>query len=256
MNANSDQPNAPLGHADPDVDAVATPDELAAAAELRDADYSRTFANDELTQLVQAVRAAASDGVLDEFVHNALIEHALDTIDGDVGTPTAMDAEAWQLALRAAHTQHEVSADALDAILASTLGPHVPVAASPSAAVPASTSATVPHAALVPLPPSRATANAPAQQERGLAQVLTFVRPHRMAAAVAAIAAAACLGVWLRGETAPKAAYAPALISVHSTAPLFDAPFETHGTSARIDRMAAARRTELRENRFRAWGLK
>jgi hypothetical protein len=265
MKTNADQLNAPRDHAEPDIDAGATPEELAAAVALRDADNSRPVASDDLAQLVQAVRAAASDGVLDDLMHNALLEHALEAADGDEPPLTSTDADAWQRALRAAHMDHELRASALDAILASTLGP--PVAASPSPAVPAVTSGTATpmaaaqganndRAANNDQAPNNDTTSARAHQPRGLARVLTFARPHRIALTVAAIAAAACLGVWQRGASQSTATDSLALISVHSTAALFDAPFETQSTSARIDRMAAARRGELRENRFRAWGLK
>lgn len=52
-----------------------------------------------------------------------------------------------------------------------------------------------------------------------------------------------------------QAAAAP-LVSVRTTQPLFDKPFESHGASARIDRIAMARENDLRENRFSKWGVR
>ncbi|MFO0678493.1 MAG: hypothetical protein U0169_18290 [Polyangiaceae bacterium] len=47
------------------------------------------------------------------------------------------------------------------------------------------------------------------------------------------------------------------LLSVRSTQELFDGPFaRTGGASSRIDRIAIARSADLRENRFRRWGVR
>ncbi|HEU4404945.1 MAG TPA: hypothetical protein VFS43_06595 [Polyangiaceae bacterium] len=83
------------------------------------------------------------------------------------------------------------------------------------------------------------------------------------ATTVMAAAAAAVLALWPggRGEgPAPSAAVAvappPALRPSRSTQELFDEPFaRSGGGSARIDRIAQARSRDLRQNRFRRWGV-
>lgn len=78
-------------------------------------------------------------------------------------------------------------------------------------------------------------------------------------AASAVVAAAAAVALFVAGSStaeAPIARAAEELVRVRSTAELFDAPFETSGTTARMDRIAAARGRELRENRYAAWGVK
>jgi hypothetical protein len=50
---------------------------------------------------------------------------------------------------------------------------------------------------------------------------------------------------------------APTIVAVRSTQTLFDAPFPRRGgESARIDRIARARGSDLRENRFARWGVR
>jgi hypothetical protein len=56
---------------------------------------------------------------------------------------------------------------------------------------------------------------------------------------------------------APPDAFVPGMVEVHSTGELFqpeDFP-RTGGATSRIDRISQARQTDLRKNRFAAWGL-
>lgn len=76
---------------------------------------------------------------------------------------------------------------------------------------------------------------------------------------VAALAAAFALVFVPAKRAAAPAAAAAALIPARSTDDLFDAatPFPRSGEeSARIDRIAAARGSDLRANRFAAWGVR
>lgn len=82
------------------------------------------------------------------------------------------------------------------------------------------------------------------------------------------------LPLWLAGVSAAAAAFAllffaqepkqsavrsthllpePALIAARTTTTMFTAPFETQKTTARIDRIMAARTRELRHNRYLEW---
>ena len=92
--------------------------------------------------------------------------------------------------------------------------------------------------------------------------------PATMAALTGVVALAAGFALLLQTrELAPPSAMAPsraaaavapaALIRSRSTDDLFDPAqrFELGGSSARIDRIASARSSELRRNRFAAWGV-
>lgn len=46
------------------------------------------------------------------------------------------------------------------------------------------------------------------------------------------------------------------LARARTTQPLFSEPFKSGETSARIDRIASARRTDFRDNRFTKWGVR
>jgi hypothetical protein len=88
------------------------------------------------------------------------------------------------------------------------------------------------------------------------------IAPVTMAAltGIAALAAGVALIFGKASMPAPPAASASAaLIRARSTQELFDAatPFPRSGEeSARVDRIAAARASDLRANRFAAWGVR
>jgi hypothetical protein len=79
-------------------------------------------------------------------------------------------------------------------------------------------------------------------------------RWQRSAIVATALVAAAC-ALLVLGKTRPPAP--PALVASRSTQELFDEPFpRSGGSSARVDRIAAARGRELRHNRFASWGVR
>ena len=74
---------------------------------------------------------------------------------------------------------------------------------------------------------------------------------------VLALAAAAAFVLLLSRPPANEAVSARApLAASRTTGPLFQEPFETGQTTARIDRIALARSRELRENRYALWGVR
>jgi hypothetical protein len=81
------------------------------------------------------------------------------------------------------------------------------------------------------------------------------------ATGVLAVAAAAVLVLWPGGRRDPSlgptaALEAPPALASRSTQELFDEPFaRSGGGTARIDRIAQARSRDLRQNRFRRWGV-
>ncbi len=82
------------------------------------------------------------------------------------------------------------------------------------------------------------------------------------AAAATVMAAAAAAMLFLSPvEREPSAAAVvsvpnPSLVQSRSTAALFHEKFATEDTSGRIDRIAAVRARELRQNRYAQWGLR
>lgn len=83
-------------------------------------------------------------------------------------------------------------------------------------------------------------------------------RPPAMRLAVVTtttvLALAASVVVWL--TSAPPGRDEAPLAKARSTQPLFDEPFKAGETSARIDRIAVARASDYRDNRFAKWGVR
>ena len=87
-----------------------------------------------------------------------------------------------------------------------------------------------------------------------------FVAFGAAAAAVTAAAAAAMLFLTPVSRDEPAASAVtvpnPTFVQSRSTAALFHEKFATEETSGRIDRIAAARARELRQNRYAQWGVR
>lgn len=71
----------------------------------------------------------------------------------------------------------------------------------------------------------------------------------------AALALAAGVAFFVGRTVAPPAAPVE-LARVRSTQPLFHEPFKSGEASARVDRIAMARASDLRDNRFARWGVR
>jgi hypothetical protein len=182
--------------------------------------------------LAQALRAAFAPTEIDPRAHELLLEQALE----DPFAPADEEERAESQRLRDAL---ETGGAHPDAELARALGQ----AAHPEPALSSEQHARIERRALQP-----ARSN------------VIFVA-FGAVAAVAALAASIALVVSPVRESRPLAAAATQrsageeLAVSRSTAPLFHAPFETSGTTARVDRIASARARELRENRYAQWGL-
>jgi len=95
------------------------------------------------------------------------------------------------------------------------------------------------------LAPAPASATEPARKRGGVVVRVAF------GAAATAISLAAAFALLVRSPE-PVALARP-----HSTQSLFHEPFSTQGgTSARIDRIATARASDLRDNQFARWGVR
>jgi hypothetical protein len=214
----------------PGADPPPAADELAEAEALREA-----LARDE-EPLAADLRAAFAPGALAATDLDALLARAL----GDETAATQAERQA------ADRLRDELAGDAppREAAVLHALR----IAAHPPALAPER------HEALL------AAALAQAEARRaGRRGVVRRIAPVTMAslAGLTALAAGFALFFGLRTGGAPAAA--AALIPARSTQELFDAatPFPRRGEeSARIDRIAAARASELRRNRFAAWGVR
>ena len=78
----------------------------------------------------------------------------------------------------------------------------------------------------------------------------------RVSFGVAAALALAAGVAFFVGRTIAPGAPPAELAHVRSTQPLFDRPFKSGEGSARVDRIAMARASDLRENRFARWGVR
>ena len=79
-------------------------------------------------------------------------------------------------------------------------------------------------------------------------------RPMRVAVVTTTVLAlAASVVVWLRTAASPLEV---PLARARTTQPLFVEPFKAGEASARIDRIAAARASDYRDNRFMKWGVR
>jgi hypothetical protein len=199
-----------------------TPEEAAAAELLRSALEEGAPARNEATRealaVVGALRAAWSPSDLDEAVHAGLVD--------DLPVSAEEQAEAAALARRLdAGDMPEIAT-----VLRSSWNPPAISEAENRLRV---------NAAIAERPkrrPSRAR--------------------HALVFAATSIALAASVVVWITSGSLPEAAPVAPLAKARSTQPLFDEPFGAGDGSARIDRIAVARASDYRDNRFAKWGLR
>lgn len=214
-----------------DVAGAPTADELVAAERLRAAMDDGTLLGDadapeDDLALVAALRAAWAPATLDDAEHAHVLEEACRTGE--------------ELAL---------SAELRDALEGKASLPEIVVALRAAWAPAALDDAE--HRPLV----ERALASAPL----GANDLETTPRPRRLRVArvalvsTATLALAATVLLWI--VSVPFSDEVP-LARTRSTQPLFDEPFRAGEASARIDRIAMARTSDYRDNRFAMWGVR
>jgi len=225
-----------------DAEAAPTEEELREAAKLREA---LERGSDEASG---ALRAAWDPEALDAADHDAILARAL----GDEGKATAnerREADALRASLEASDESHE------GVLLAAALrSAHAPSPIEPSK-----------NELLVTAALAKAGEAKPTGKPRARVVAITMVAMT----AVAAMAAGVALVFPHASDTTAGAPLAAAqvaashepikMIAARSSQDLFDAdkPFPKEGgESARVDRIAAARASDLRENRFNAWGVR
>ena len=223
---------------DDDPDAPASAEEIAASQRLRDA-LAGTAEGLELDEtpspeleLALALRAAWDPATISEDESRAVL---------DV-TPTAEE-------------QHDAAAlrDALAEGCAprATDGPHVHLAQALRAAFsPAALDATE-HRRIV----DAALARLPAAQTAGTVIALRR-RQTVIRIAFGALAGGLALAASITLVITSAPPHEAPLARARTTQPLFSEPFKAGETSARIDRIASARASDFRDNRFAKWGVR
>jgi hypothetical protein len=202
--------------------------ELAEARRLRDALEDAAIASEE-RDFARALAHAWTPGDIAPEELAALVSAAVDDAAGrgrsdlaralEGAAPKTPEGEL-AIALRAAWSPAELDVSAHDALLAGLLGREAT---------------------------AKVDANASRQAPRGVVV--------RVALGVSVSALALAASVLLFATTRADMPAAP-LAYARSTQPLFAEAFRPGEASARIDRIAMARGTDLRENRFARWGVK
>jgi len=231
-----------------DPDAPASAEEIAASQRLRDALASSRSLDDETPSpelaLALALRAAWDPATLSEDESRAVL---------DV-TPSAEE-QALASALRDALAARRAprATDAADVHLA-----HALRAGFAPAALDDAEHRRIVEAALQKLPAVTETpARAGAVKDPPAGQVLLLRRRQTVVrVAFGAVAAGLALAASITLVITSAPPHEAPLARARTTQPLFSEPFKAGETSARIDRIASARASDFRDNRFTKWGVR
>ncbi|MBS2015151.1 MAG: hypothetical protein JST00_19830 [Deltaproteobacteria bacterium] len=218
-----------------DPDAPPTPEEVAASQRLRDALETGT----DVPDLALSLRAAWSPEPISARDHQEIV-------DAVPSSSELAAAEALRLALETGE-----ATDDSHALLAIALK---------NAYAPAELDGEA-HRAIVDTALAKMAGPAEAPEVGKVVEIAARRRGNvvRIAFGVAtgalALAASIVLVLGWQGSHGPSSG-GVALARVRTTQPLFSEPFKTGETSARIDRIASARASDLRDNRFAKWGVR
>jgi len=240
-------PIAPVSSpsAEIDPDAPPTEEEVAASQRLRDALAAKTLGLLDPTgaspptpdpvrdavELATSLQAAWSPGALDERLHAEMLDDLPTAEELELAAALRDSLAAGQkkkeddlvVALRAAWSPAEIEDEEHRAIIAKAIGVEAKKQAPP-------------------------------------AKVLTFTpRTVRVitVTTTTVLALAASVIVWMStANTQGGGTQEAPLAKARSTQPLFDEPFKAGETSARIDKIAIARASDYRDNRFAKWGVR
>lgn len=221
-----------------DPDAPPTAEEVAASQRLRDAlergprVFAGTGEQTDVAELVESLRAAWSPEEISANAHQEIID-AVPTAD------ELASADALRLALEDAS---KVTGG--DALLAISLK-----AAFAPGEISDADHRSIVDAALARMPKSGTVVDLAARRRGNVVRVTFGV----VTGAIALAASIVLVLTWQGSHGDPNGV---ALAKVRTTQPLFTEPFKTGETSARIDRIASARASDLRDNRFAKWGVR
>lgn len=218
-----------------DPDAPPTPEEVAASQRLRD---SLEKGND-VPELVDSLRAAWSPAEIHAQDHRAIVD------DAPSSAAEIAAAEALRIALDV--PSEVTAASSTEAVLSVALKN-----AFAPGELDADTHRAIVDEALARMPAAAKSGEVVelASRRRGNVVRITF----GVVTGALALAASIVLVLTWQGSHDPNGGVA--LAKVRTTQPLFSEPFKTGETSARIDRIASARASDLRDNRFAKWGVR
>lgn len=230
-------PRAPDPPDRDDPDAPPSAEEVAASQRLRDALAKVPNAKGyEEMELVDSLRAAWSPPALHEGVHAEMLDD-LPMSDEEVLLAAELrdelesgreTSDVLVTALKAAWSPRELAEAEHDAIL-SRVGVRAPV--------------------------KRNEGNVVELRQRKQTRTIRVVT----VTATAVLALAASVFLFINMSKEQKSEAPMAMVKVRSTQPLFDEPFkagEAGTASARIDKIAMARASDYRDNRFAKWGVR
>jgi hypothetical protein len=211
--------------AEVDPDAPPTEEEIAASARLRDALEDPSIPHDD-ADLARSLGAAYGSGAMDDAELRALVDAMLDP--AEVAAASAL--------------RDAVEAKRGDGSDEASLARALSAAWAPSDIGDAE------HRAIV----AKALERVPA---RSNVIELRRARVVRVAVAVVTGGLAIAASVLFVIQQKPVVNEAP-LARARSTQPLFAEPFKAGEASARIDKIAVARASDYRDNRFAKWGVR
>ncbi len=204
--------------ADHDDDLPPSEEELAASKRLRDA-LEDPSVDDADADLARSLRAAFAPAEIPADEHAQLVE--------DVPTPEEIEL--------AARLRDELEGDPLVAALHAAWSPRP---------LPDAEHRAIVERALPAAAPRRGTGH----DGRGRVIRVTF------GVVAGTLALAASVFVWMNAPSSGSGEVP--LARARSTQPLFGEPFKSGDASARIDRIAMARASDYRDNRFAKWGVR
>lgn len=205
-----------------DPDAPASAEEIAASQRLRDALAGQPLVGPEI-ELALSLRAAWDPSALSNDENRAVLDAtpSAEELELAVALRDRLDANPLVAALRAAYEPRAIDEAEHRAIIESAL------------------------------------AKMPAQKKQH-ADIVVFPRRNviRVAFGVVTGGLALAASIILVVTQAPTRSHEAPLARARTTQPLFSEPFKAGETSARIDRIASARASDFRDNRFTKWGVR
>lgn len=216
------------------------------------ADAGQPLTAEEEATLIEALLCAYRPATLDPDVNDALIELALEDPLRPASEAERAESERFRRALegQGEHPDLDLVRGLVEAHRSGSAAPSSSAAISERALEQALGRASSPRN-----PSSKPSAAS--KRTRGNVVFVSF----GVMTAVAA-AAAVFLVVFFPSQDRARTAAAPAFVAApasltqsRSSEALFDAKFERDHTTERVDRIASVRARELRQNRFRQWGV-
>lgn len=215
-------------------------------------DAGQPLTAEEEATLIEALLCAYRPAALDPDVNDALIELALEDPLRPASEEERAESERFRRALEGQGEHPDLD------LVHGLVEAHRSGSATPSSSAAISERAL--EQALGRVSSTRNPASKPSPASKRTRGNVIFVSFGVMTAVAAA--AAVFLVVFFPSQDRARTAAAPGFVAApgpltqsRSSEALFDAKFERDHTTERVDRIASVRARELRQNRFRQWGV-